>query len=231
MKTDSAFYDAACEFDSGCFNTRTASIDLFADHNQNSPAVSLDVDIANDGKRILKTGFKTKEAGGIFTATITSTDSALESLIFSLNLAAKTGDVKKNGQKIYDIVVGSETSLETKAGWESNRATVKLTGDGEADITADVDWDGKGHLKVDANGYSSELGQFIFKRILDIKKIEKGVALKVTGNTEVEKGYIDFLNMNKIPINIDLVFNSEDLLANGIVGESIKISNSNIIFI
>ena len=31
-------------------------------------------------------------------------------------LAAKTGDVKKNGQKIYDIVVGSETSLETKAG-------------------------------------------------------------------------------------------------------------------
>lgn len=75
------------------------------------------------------------------------------------------------------------------------------------------------------------MGQFIFKRILDIKKIEKGVALKVTGNTEVEKGYIDFLNMNKIPINIDLVFNSEDLLANGIVGESIKISNSNIIFI
>ena len=34
---------------------------------------------------------------------------------------------------------------------------MKLTGDGEADITADVDWDGKGHLKVDANGYSRYL--------------------------------------------------------------------------
>ena len=33
-----------------------------------------------------------------------------------LILAANTGDVKKNGQKIYDVVVGSETSLETKAG-------------------------------------------------------------------------------------------------------------------
>jgi len=193
--------------------------------------VNFEVDIANDGTRVIKTGFKTKEVGGIFTATVSSTDPAMKTLIFSLNLASKTGDVKKNGQKIYDVVVGSETSLETRAGWESNRATVKLTGDGGADITADVDWDGKGHLEVDANGYSRELGKFLFQRILDIKEIEKGIALKVTGNTEVEKGYIEFLNMNKVPINIDLVFNAEDLLANGTVGESIEIRNSNIIFV
>ena len=230
IHSGSLVYEELCKLKSGCFNTRTAALDIFADHDQKTPSIMISADIANDGNRVIHTDFKTKEAGGILTATVTSTSPALKAFIFSLDLASNTGDVRLNGDKVCDVTVAPQKSLQNRDGWESNNAKVTFKG-AVTDIEAQVDWDGLGGMEVDASGVSTFLGQFTFHRVLDIKETATGSTLKVTGNTETEKGYIKELGLNNVPYDIDLEFNTDKGVANGRIGSVVVIEDSNIVFI
>ena len=89
VNADTKIHEALCKLESGCFNTRTAVLDMTADLTGKTPKWDFAIDIANDGVNVFKSDLVTAEAGGVLSAKLTSSHPDMRTLTVDITLGIK----------------------------------------------------------------------------------------------------------------------------------------------